>query len=192
MSDELIGVSGGRSKRLRAMPDGSVSEVVTAVSGLIIAAAEFSRPADTTAYAARDAVTNSTSATALMAFALGRIAGGSGYLVRARLATNRATDTARFRLWLFRVSNPTSVPNDNAAFALLWANRAQIIGFLDFPALSTEGTGSDAAVAVIADARLAFSCAAADTQVYGLLEALDVFTPASGQQFSVQLAAEVN
>jgi hypothetical protein len=170
---------------------GTRANMLAVGSRLITAEAEFSRPADTNAYAARDVVSNNATASTLMALPVARIAGGDGYLVRARLVTNRATDTARFRLWLYRIANPT-VPADNAAMTLLWANRTSRIGWLDFAALASEQTGSDSAAALIADARLAFACAEGETRLWGLLQALDAFTPASGQQFFVQLVAEVN
>lgn len=152
---------------------------------------EFSRPADTTAYAARDAVANSTSSPTVLTFSnIARVNAGSGYITKARLMTDQSTNTARFRLHLYRTA-PTAI-NDNAAWTLLWANRANRIGFIDFSALQTEGTGSDAANALNTDIRLAFVCATASRALYGMLETLDAFTPASGQQFMIELSAEAN
>lgn len=158
--------------------------------------ATFARPADTTAYTAKDVVSNNATTTTFLAFtALGRTVDGSGYIVKARLETDQATCTARFRLWLYRVPNAslaTAVGGDNAQFAVKWANRTSRIGYLDFPALATEGTGSDAAVALNNDIRMAFGAASDDTGLYGVLEALDAFTPNSAQNFFVALTAEQN
>lgn len=161
------------------------------------ASAEFTRPADTTAYTARDVVSNSTGASTLMQFDIARVAGGSGYIAKARLITNNKAPTPRLRLWLYTISTPT-VAADNAAFTLLWANRANRLGYIDFPALSTEDpTGSDSASSIATSGTaftipLAFICAAGDTKLYGLLETLDAFTPTSGQQFYVELTADCN
>lgn len=128
-SENHIGAVGGRLKR---------------------ASAEFTRPADTTGYIARDVVSNSTGGSTLMEFDLARVAGGSGYLIKARIITSNKTPTPRFRLWLYTTGNPT-VAVDNAQMTLLWANRANRIGFLDFPAVATEdATNSDSASALYA------------------------------------------
>ena len=51
--------------------------------------ASFTRPADTTAYAANDAIADSTSAPTLLSFALYKYNGGQGYIVKTRLLTNQ-------------------------------------------------------------------------------------------------------
>lgn len=153
--------------------------------------ASLTRPADTTAYAVKDTVSNSTSATTPMTFAIGRINGSTGYITKARLTTDQSTNTAQFRLHIFR-TNAATVGADNAAHTLMWADRTLRIGYIDFGPCSTEGTGSDSAQSLNADCRLAFSCDPADNNLYGVLETLTAFTPASGQQFHIALTAELN
>lgn len=151
----------------------------------------LTRPSDSAPYAAKDAVSDSTSAPTVLTFAgMARVVGGSGYVTKARLMTNQSTNVARFKLHLFHTA-PTAI-NDNAPYTLLWANRAVRLGAIDFDATQTEGTGSDAASALNTTIRLAFVCAAASSSLYGILETLDVFTPASGQLFYVELTAEGN
>jgi hypothetical protein len=104
--------------------------------------------------------------------------------------TNQSTCTARFRLHLFNAS-PTAI-NDNAAYTLLWANRAERIGYIDFTACQTEGSGSDAANSQNDSVRLPFVAGAGNRTIYGLLESLDAFTPASGQAFYISLTADLN
>lgn len=153
--------------------------------------AEFTRPADTTAYAPKDAVSDSTSAPTVLTFTdLARINGGSGYMTKVRVVTNQSANNATFRLWLFNAA-PTAI-NDNAAFTLLWTNRATRLGYIDIGPLSTEGTGSDSAEGQNDTARLAFVAGGATRHLYGLLESLSSFTPASAQQFRVELSAELN
>jgi hypothetical protein len=136
-------------------------------------------------------VSDSTSAPTVLTFAdLARVNAGSGYIVKARLLTNQSTNVARFRLHLFHTA-PTAIA-DNAAHAILWANRANRIGYIDFPACQTEGTGSDAANSQEATVRLPFVCAAASRAVYGLLETLDAFTPASGQVIYIEITPDQN
>jgi hypothetical protein len=158
---------------------------------LTTSTASFTRPADTTAYAAKDAVSNSTTAPTVLTFTgAGRAAGGTGYITGVRLTTDQSTNGAQFRLHLYAIA-PTAI-NDNAAQTLLWADRAKRIGYIDIGPLVTEGAGSDAAGALNADIRLPYKCDTADTHLYGLLETLTAFTPASAQNFHIALALDQN
>lgn len=174
-----VQIAGGESHLGSVGGNGSVSSV------------SFARPADTTAYAAKDAVSNSTSAPTVLTFSnIARVNQGNGYIVKARLMTDQSTNVSRFRLHLFHTA-PTAI-NDNAAHTLLWANRANRIGHIDFDACQTEGSGSDAANSINRVERLFFQCASGSRALYGLLETLDVFTPASAQNFYIELSAEIN
>lgn len=160
--------------------------------GLVTVSVEVTRPADTTAYAAKDAVDASTSAPAGFVFAgMAGFAGGTGYLVKTVLATDQKTNVARFRLHLFNAA-PTYI-NDNSPYLLLYANLASRVGTIDFDAAATEdATNSTAAISQKVGNLLPFVCAAADANLYGILETLDAFTPASGQKFTVKLTADQN
>ena len=151
----------------------------------------FTRPANTTPYTALDVVSNSTSAPTLLTFEnMGYYPEHSGYITKARILTNQSTNTARFRLHLYHTA-PTAI-NDNSPYTLLYANKEKRIGAIDFGVCGTEGSGSDAASAMNATLRLAYNCAEGSTNLYGILETLDAFTPASGQQFYIELACEQN
>ena len=155
-----------------------------------VATAFFTRPANTTAYDALDAVANSASAPTILTFSdVARAAGGSGYVVAMRLMTDQAANVAQFRLHLFHTA-PTAI-NDNAAYTLLWANRANRVGYIDANC-QTEGSGSTAANGLNAVVRLPFVCAAGSSALYGLLETRTVFTPASAQNFYIELFSELN
>lgn len=176
----------------------AVTKMITAavqVGGLIGEPVEvtLTRPSDTTAYAANDAISSSTSSPAAIIFDLANCsvpAGGSGYIVKARLMTNKNDITPRIRVHLYK-SAPTQI-NDNSPFTLLWANRANRIGYIDFPALATAGTGSDATHSLVADLRLPFKLAAGETRLWAIIQTLDAFTPSSGQQLFFSLLADRN
>jgi len=155
-------------------------------------AATFARPADTTAYAALDAVSTSTSAPTVITFSgMARINAGSGYITKARIMTDQKTNTARFRLHLFHTA-PT-LTNDNAAFPLLWSNRENRVGKIDFSPMATEDATNSTCAESLNDAvRLSFTCEAANAALYGILETLDAFTPASAQNFYISLTSEQN
>ena len=152
--------------------------------------ASFTRPADTTAYAANDAIADSTSAPTLLSFAnCANANGGQGYIVKTRLLTNQKTCTARFRLSFYHTA-PSPV-NDNAPKPMLYANKDKLIGRIDLDPCTTEDTTSDAAFA-LSTALMPYVCAAADTTIYCILTTLDAFTPASAQQFFLEITCELS
>lgn len=156
---------------------------------IAVAADEFTRPADTNAYAAKDAVADSDSAPTALNFAdVARANGGTGYITKAQLLTSQTTNTARYRLHLYTES--ITAVNDNAAQTVLYANRADYVGYVDFPAATTDG--SDTAHSQNADVRLPFFTESDDADLYGYLETLDAFTPASAQTYFISLTADQN
>ena len=171
------------------------SHIGTVGGNTAIVQVAFTRPADQTAYAAKDAVSNSTSAPVALSFTAARVSSGSGYITKVRLITDQSTNVAQFRLHLFNVT-PTPI-NDNSPYTLLWATRGSRVGFIDVGPLQTEGTGSDSANGMNIDVRLAFACAVGDTNLYCLVETLTAFTPSlgleqSGQNFLIEFGIEQN
>lgn len=175
-----------------------VSSSSVLVAGTVNGGA-FTRPADTTAYAAKDVVSDSTSTPHVITFAgMGRVNGGSGTIVKARLMTSQKTNTASYRLHLFHTA-PTAT-NDNSPYLYLYANAANRVGMIDFPAFNTEDpTNSTAAGSMRPSSdgsygppNLWYKCAANDTSLYGVLETLTAFTPDSAQTFYPELGAELN
>ena len=160
-----------------------------------VVSVEFNRPADTTAYTAKDAISNSTSAPSVLTFAnITHDWSQAGYITKARIMTNKATwastNAAVFKLHLFHEA-PTAI-NDNSPYTLLFANRTRRIGTITFSALSTEGTGSDCANTIWTGA-LYFESKESNNTIYGLLE-VDSFsgtlTPDSAQTFYIELSAD--
>ena len=150
----------------------------------------FTRPADTTAYAANDVIADSTTAPTILSFAnIARSVGGQSYIVKARVLTDQKTCTARMRLSLFQTA-PTTI-NDNAPKTRLWTNRVISLGSIDFDPMTTEdATNSTAASSMWTSAPINIVCDAASTTIYGILSTLDAFTPASGQQFYIAIDVE--
>lgn len=165
---------------------------IGAVGGNTVAvSATVTRPADTTPYTARDAISNSTSSPSAITFAdMCRVANGSGYIVGARFATDQAANVAQYRLWLYNAA-PTAI-NDNAPQTSLWVDNDKRVGYLDFPAAAQEAGSSTAAVSVNFDARIPYVCAGGSTNLSGLLETLTAFTPSSGQNFFLGLLTSRN
>lgn len=153
--------------------------------------ASFTRPNDTVQYAALDVVSNSTSAPAVITFTgMARTAGASGRILSARHIKNNTTTAATsFRLWLYRTP-PTPI-NDNAQFPLLWANRTNRLGFIDF-SHTTQGTGSDSSSSLVTFAGFDYICDAALTDLYGILTATAAYQPAAQEIHFIELGREVN
>jgi hypothetical protein len=178
---------------LPSLPAGGNS-IGAVASNSVLSSATVTRPADTAPYVARDVISTAVGA-AIEFSGMARAVGGTGTIVKARLMTNQSTNTAQYRLHLFHTA-PTAIA-DNAQYAMLDANKDKRIGMIDFPAAATEGTGSDAAASMRPSSdgsypppNLWYKCAAADTKLYGILETLSAFTPASGQTVFIELGAD--
>jgi len=162
----------------------------------IVVSDETTRPANTTAYTAGDAIgatTSDSGTTALRSLAVGRVVAGSGYLTKFRLMTDQVACVATIRIHFYNVAAPAgAIPGDNVPMTLLYLNKAQRLGHIDMPALATStvtGTSTAAAAQDFAT-RMEFKCAAADQNIYYRLETLSAFTPASGQKIYLECAAE--
>lgn len=156
--------------------------------------AEFTRPSDTTAYAAGDVVSNSTSSTTLLSISgCARVNAGSGYIVGATVVTNTKSLTPRIRVHVFNASNPT-VSVDNSALQEKYADISKRLGYFDMPAMTTgtDTTNSDMSRAVNFSLRFPFVCAASSTTLYFLFETLDAFTPTSGEKFTLVVNVDQN
>lgn len=166
------------------------SNPVVVGANCAILTATLTRPADTNAYLSNDAIAGSTTAPAILTFAgAARANGGSGELIRANLCTNLATCNAMIRLNLFTTT--VTLDNDNDPYRLLFTSVAVRIGWIDFPVLTSAGTGSTAAVASVTGS-LPYVCAAADTAIYGRVQTMNGWTPASAQQLVFTLEARKN
>lgn len=188
-----VSTGGVTDAELRATPLpvslGADEDHLGAVGGsLAVVGAEVVRPAgNATPYTAKDVVGDGTVTELAL---LARVNEGTGYIVKARVMTDKNDVTPRLRLHLFHTA-PSAIA-DNAPYTLLYANADKRIGHIDLPAMGTEGTGSDASFASVLDARVAFKCAAGSRSVFVVIETLDAFTPNAGQKFFVQLAADQN
>lgn len=152
--------------------------------------ANFTRPNDTTAYAAGDAVTNSTSAPTAITFTeCGQVKGGSGIILRAQMfdSANQSTK-GQFELWLFDTS-PTP-DNDNAAFTPTDAENRTLVGIFSFNTAkvgdATAGGGGNCVYE--ADERnIPFKCAHGAANLFGLVKASSAYTPVAQERFDFRL-----
>jgi len=144
--------------------------------------ATFTRPANTTAYAAGDVV--GPASPALITFA-NAVSGNArpGVVRKAIVATDQGANVAVYTLHLF-TTQPTAVADNAANTAPLWADIPGYVGSVVFPAAVPSG---DAAYAVVKDVNLPFRCETGDDNLYGVLVTGTIFTPASGQNYALEL-----
>lgn len=181
-------------------PNPSEEHVGQVGGSTVASSATLTRPSNTTAYAQYDVVAAQASGASVVFLSFtsaGRVVDGSGYIVKARLETNRTTEAGAYRLYIYRkaaasLATPPTNVGDNDLFTMIYANSADRIGYIDFSTWVTGGSGSDSAIAQVADVRLAYGCASDSTTLYGLLTTTAAVTPASAQQFTVYLTFERN
>lgn len=147
----------------------------------------FTRPANTTAYAANDviaATTSDTGTTPLRGVLLGDVANLAFWLVYLRLDTDLDTFTPTVRIHFYNTDQPgTAVNGDNAAYTKVYANVDEYLGFADFPALADVG---DHASATNDTVRLQLLPKSGSTLVYYRLEIISgTPTPGSAQSFTL-------
>lgn len=151
----------------------------------------FTRPADTTAYGAGDLIANSTTAGSVvpLKFSLNGV-GRSGIIRRVRLYKSTTTATqASFTLNLF-TSEPTVANGDNGALSVS-ANVSSWIGRVAVDMTSTGEAGASAGlIQVSSNVEIGVSLPNTGGTIYGLLEAVGTYTPASAESFTAWLEIE--
>lgn len=154
-----------------------------------VAAASFTRPADTAAYAVGDLVANSTTAGSVvpLALAAARVNAGTGLVRRVRLATSRTglTGAEQFRVHLFKTA-PTCTNGDNGAFAVNGI-AAVHLGFADVTLTQGFTDGSKGVGAPSTGSDILFDAAAGSQSIHALIEARSAYTPAASETFTVAL-----
>lgn len=144
--------------------------------------ASFTRPANTTAYTAGDAV--GTATTNVLSFARAvNGAGGGGEIVKAVVISDNETITNKSLRLHFYSAAPTAIA-DNAVNTVLSANAANYLGYVDTGTLIASASDSHATKVV--DPPLPFTISSGST-LYCALEAVGGFTPASAEVFTVKV-----
>lgn len=153
--------------------------------------ANFTRPADTTAYAAGDLVANSTSSGSVVPLSFTnavRSAGDCVRIERVRIEKSGTSLTnASFRLHLFEAS-PTPTVGDNGVFnnaGVLASNN--VLNYVGAFPVTMTNSGSDGATGFGVPATGAgVTCSpTSGTTLYGFLEATAAYTPANAEVFYV-------
>ncbi len=147
----------------------------------------FTRPTDTTPYAVGDAISNSTSAPVALSFAIGAN-GQTAIITKAVIiSTQKGSPLLLANLWLFGASLASATFLDNGALDI--DNTAFITGGSVIPLVETSSVTSRARTAatgiripVVLDA---------SGNAAGLLQALNAYTPANAEVFTIILWGEL-
>lgn len=148
--------------------------------------ANFTRPANTTAYASGDLVANHTTAGSVvpLSWVVAREAAGSGSIRRARISkTGTSTTNAVFYVHLYR-SSPTVTNGDNGVW--LSSQAATYLGAFSVTVDKVFSDGSAGTGAPLVGSEINFKLPSTDT-IYGLIEARGAYTPTSAEVFTVEL-----
>lgn len=168
-----------------------VEYVQTTVGGKIVApSSNFTRPADTTAYASGDLVANSTTAGSVtpLSWVIARSDTGSVFIRRFKLSkTNTTITSASFRLHLYTAS-PTVTNGDNGAWL---STESGYLGSLDIT-VDKVFSASSAGYGVPQNGYEINAALASGLTIYGLLEARAAYTPANAEVLTVSLEAWQN
>lgn len=177
-------------------------QTVECVQPLILVEFNFTRPADAIAYAADDAVTNSTSApVALTVAGVARSLGGIGKIRKAVMIDSvNAGTKGNFELFLFNSITAPTPDNDNAAFTPTDAELLKVIGPIVFHGNNAfvgdaasnalyHGTLSNGADAS-RDLELSYSCDPTLTNLWALMKVKNAYTPSSAENFAFRLWCE--
>jgi len=158
-----------------------------------VATATFNRPANTTPYSAGDLVANSATAGSVtpLSLAAARKNAGTGRVLRARLSKSGASTTnASFRVHLFKTS-PSTTAGDNVAFSAAVNGVAAVyLGSIDVTMDRVFSDGAKGMGALDLGPCISFQAATGATAIFGLIEALAAYTPASAETFTLELEVD--
>ena len=151
--------------------------------------ASFTRPANTTQYAAGDLVANHATAGNVVALSFVNAApfpGGELIITGVQIMKSGvAVANAAFRVHLFAAA-PTVTNGDNGALAITNGRAKGYIGRVDVTVAQALGDGAHGRAA----AAIQFDAAKGFKNLYALVEALDTYTPASAEIFDIVLEVQ--
>ena len=146
---------------------------------------DITRPADTTAYAANDALANSTSSPTTGGFTFtgaARKSGGSGIITDAVIvSSNPAGTPLQGEIWLF--DSAVTAINDNAAFALSDSDAKLFVGKIAFTVAVDATNNSQAHVTGL---NIMFTCVGSANLRY-LVKVKNAYAPANAEVLTVRM-----
>jgi len=174
-------------------PDGTANDTddaagkrlpVLSIGNQVTVSTDITRPADTTAYAANDALSDSTSAPTSGGFTFtsaARASGGSGIITDAIITSSAdAATLLQGEIWIFDTA-VTNI-NDNAAFAVTDTEIKTLVGKIPFTLEDAGNNGS----AHVQNLSIGFTAVGSANLRY-LVKVKNAYTPESAEVLTVRL-----
>lgn len=149
----------------------------------------FTRPNDTIAYTAGDAVSNSDSAPTILQFELGEGKASGKISDALAMSSVNAGTKPDLELWLFDSVVAAGSFVDNAACAVTDAELLTAVARINFPVASWIGVGANAACHVTPGHR--FNSLQVSV-LYGVVVVRNAYTPAANEVFTFRLKVELD
>jgi hypothetical protein len=148
--------------------------------------ASVTRPADTTQYAAGDAITDSTSAPTVLSFDLSTVGCYKGQAIEIRKVAivSSAKQSTLPLINLYLSSTSFTSTNDNSALSI--DDTTMEAGGAWFNCDVQNYTAANSRVAMV-NANTPMILASGSATMYGVLQAANAYTPVSGEKFTVIL-----
>ena len=153
--------------------------------GIRYVSATLTRPNNTTAYAAGDAISDSASAPTAQTIQVGKIDGDAGFIHVANLIdSNKAATPADLDVWIFEAAyTPT---NDNAAFDLSDAEALNVIAIIEFDTAGAHTTASNRVFHHDTHG-IPFKCVSGTKNLYWAVVCGGTLTPIANETFTLKL-----
>jgi hypothetical protein len=185
---DALGGAGAVASGVQRVTLASDDPAVTALAALQATGwqsiVSITRPADTTAYAANDALSDSTSSPTSGGFTVSgaaRASGGYGVIEKiTAFSTNDPATLAQIEVWLFDQS-VTNV-NDNSAFALTDGDGVNYVAHVPLAFITTVAGSGTNSVAV-ADVWIPYKCSGSANLRF-LVKVKNAYTPANSEVFT--------
>lgn len=157
--------------------------LVKPVTPVVTCSTDITRPADTTAYAANDALSDSTSAPTSGGFTFtsaARFSGGSGIITDLSVSSSAATGAMQGEIWIFDTS-VTNI-NDNSAFAISDSEVKTVVAKVPFTTIADTNN----AYVQVQNLNIGFTCVGSANLRF-LVKIKAAYTPASAEVITVRI-----
>ncbi len=174
---------------------------VQTITGIVQPSATFTRPSDTTQYAVGDLIANSVVGGSVtpLTWRMGTTTTDkqSFYVPGIRLKIDKASLTsAQFRVHLYKAAPTVAGTGDNGVFGTDVSGNANEIGTYDVTMVSLHADGVNGIAVptegVIEPQHVIGQAPGSYVVLYGLIEALATYTPASASIITAELIVEIS
>lgn len=188
-----LGTAGTASTDVQTFQGISGMVPVVTVGKTVVKTGTITRPADTTAYAAGDAFTNSTSVPATASISgCARANGGSGVIIGATLMSS-ANQSTKLDCDIFIFDTTITADNDNSAFTPTDTELATAVGVITFSGANaktgdaTSGASGNCIYPSSLPNPMPFVCGGGSDSLFWSAVPRNGYTPVSGEVLTLRL-----